>query len=145
MTSGLQPSDLIIVAGRPSMGKTAFAMNIAENTAMRDGKTIAVFSLEMAKEALFTRMLCSHAKINSHRLRTGTLWRDETPKVLSAMEELVQTPIYIDDSPGISLSEMRARRSLHHECTRFRRWWYSGDRPQILEPFLKTQQLPSQR
>lgn len=109
MTSGLQPSDLIIVAGRPSMGKTALAMNIAENAAMRDGKTVAVFSLEMAKEALFTRMLCSHAKINSHRLRTGTLWRDETPKVLSAMEELVQAPIYIDDTPGISLSEMRAK------------------------------------
>jgi len=63
----------------------------------------------MAKEALFTRMLCSHAKINSHRLRTVTPWREETPKALSAMEELVHAPIYIDDTPGISLSEMRAK------------------------------------
>jgi len=84
-------------------------MNIAENAAMKDGKTVAVFSLEMGKEALFTRMLCSHAKISSHRLRTGTLWRDEMPKVLSAMEDLVHAPIFIDDTPGISLSEMRAK------------------------------------
>jgi replicative DNA helicase len=73
MTSGLQPSDLIILAGRPSMGKTAFAMNIAENAAIDDQKTVAVFSLEMAKETLLVRMLCSRAKVDSHRMRTGLL------------------------------------------------------------------------
>jgi len=109
MTSGLQPSDLIILAGRPSMGKTAFAMNIVENAAIDDQKTVAVFSLEMAKEALLVRMLCSRAKVDSHRMRTGSLWREDTQKVLTALEELVKAPLYIDDTPGISLSEMRAK------------------------------------
>ncbi len=109
LTSGLQPSDLIVLAGRPSMGKTAFAMNIAENAAIDDKKTVAVFSLEMAKEALLVRMLCSRARVNSHRMRTGTLWREDMPKVLVAMEELVKAPLYIDDTPSISLSEMRAK------------------------------------
>jgi len=109
MTSGLQPSDLIILAGRPSMGKTAFAMNIVENAAIEDQKTVAVFSLEMAKEALLVRMLCSRAKVDSHRMRTGSLWREDTQKVLTALEELVKAPLFIDDTPGISLSEMRAK------------------------------------
>jgi replicative DNA helicase len=109
LTSGLQPSDLIVLAGRPSMGKTAFAMNVAENAAIDDKKTVAVFSLEMAKEALLVRMLCSRARVNSHRMRTGTLWREDMPKVLVAMEELVKAPLYIDDTPSISLSEMRAK------------------------------------
>jgi replicative DNA helicase len=109
LTSGLQPSDLIILAGRPSMGKTAFAMNIAENAAIEDQKHVAVFSLEMSKEALLMRMLCSRARVNSHRMRSGTLWREDLPKVLVAMEELVKAPLYIDDTPGISLSEMRAK------------------------------------
>jgi replicative DNA helicase len=97
MTSGLQPSDLIILAGRPSMGKTAFAMNIAESAAIDDQRTVAVFSLEMAKEALLVRMLCSRAKVDSHRMRTGSLWREETQKVLTALEELVKARLYIDD------------------------------------------------
>ena len=109
MTSGLQPSDLIILAGRPSMGKTAFAMNIVENAAIDDQKTVAVFSLEMAKEALLVRMLCSRAKVDSHRMRTGSLRREDTQKVLTALEELVKAPLSIDDTPGISLSEMRAK------------------------------------
>jgi replicative DNA helicase len=109
MTSGLQPSDLIILAGRPSMGKTAFAMNIAENAAIDDQKTVAVFSLEMAKETLLVRILCSRARVDSHRMRTGSLWREDTQKVLTALEELVKAPLYIDDTPGISLSEMRAK------------------------------------
>ena len=91
------------------MGKTAFAMNIAENAAIDDQKTVAVFSLEMAKEALLVRMLCSRAKVDSHRMRTGSLWREETKKVLTALEELVKARLYIDDTPGISLSEMRAK------------------------------------
>jgi replicative DNA helicase len=109
MTSGLQPSELIIIAGRPSMGKTAFAMNIAENASIEDGKTVAVFSLEMAKEALLQRMLCSRARVDSHRMRTGTLWREDTPKILAAMEQLVRAQLYIDDTGGISLSELRAK------------------------------------
>ncbi len=109
MTCGLQRSDLVIVAARPSMGKTAFAMNIAENAAIEDGKTVAVFSLEMSKEALLQRMLCSVAKVDSHRFRTGSLWQDDTRKVQRAMEKLAQAPIYIDDTPGIAVGEMRAK------------------------------------
>jgi replicative DNA helicase len=108
-TSGLQPSDLIIIAGRPSMGKTAFALNIAENVATIDQKVVAVFSLEMSKEALLQRLLCSLARVDSHRFRTGSLWRDDMNKVVSAMEQLVHAPIFIDDTPGIALSEMRAK------------------------------------
>jgi len=95
MTSGLQPSDLIILAGRPSMGKTALAMNIVESAAIDDQKTVAVFSLEMAKEALLVRMLCSRAKVDSHRMRTGSLWREETQKVLTALEELVKARMFV--------------------------------------------------
>ncbi len=109
ITCGLQRSDLVIVAARPSMGKTAFAMNIAENAAIEDGKTVAVFSLEMSKEALLQRMLCSVAKVDSHRFRTGSLWQDDTRKVQRAMEKLAQAPIYIDDTPGIAVGEMRAK------------------------------------
>jgi replicative DNA helicase len=109
VTCGLQRSDLVIIAARPSMGKTAFAMNIAENAAIEDGKTVAVFSLEMSKEALLQRMLCSVAKVDSHRFRTGSLWQDDTRKVQRAMEKLAQAPIFIDDTPGIAVGEMRAK------------------------------------
>ena len=108
-TSGLQKSDLIIVAARPSMGKTAFAMNIAENVAIEDGKTVAVFSLEMSKEALLQRMLCSVAKVDAHKFRTGSLWQDDMRKITQALEKLGQAPIFIDDTPGIAISEMRAK------------------------------------
>jgi replicative DNA helicase len=109
LTCGLQRSDLVIIAARPSMGKTAFAMNIAENAAIEDGKTVAVFSLEMSKEALLQRMLCSVAKVDSHRFRTGSLWQDDTRKIQRAMEKLAQAPIFIDDTPGIAVGEMRAK------------------------------------
>ena len=108
-TSGLQRSDLIIIAGRPSMGKTAFAMNIAENVAIEDQKIVGVFSLEMSKEALLQRMLCSVARVDSHRFRTGSLWQDDTRKISQALEKLTTAPIFIDDTPGIGLSEMRAK------------------------------------
>ncbi|MGA8154402.1 MAG: replicative DNA helicase [Terriglobales bacterium] len=108
-TSGLQKSDLIIIAGRPSMGKTAFALNIAENAAIEDQKVVGVFSLEMSREALLLRLLCSRAKVDSHKMRTGSLWRDDMAKVVRAMEELAHAPIFIDDTPGITLSEMRAK------------------------------------
>jgi replicative DNA helicase len=109
MTSGLQRSDLIIIAARPSMGKTAFAMNIAENAAINDQKKVAVFSLEMSSEALLQRMLCSAARVDSHKFRTGSLWQDDTRKIAHALEKLMHAPIFIDDTPGISLSEMRAK------------------------------------
>lgn len=109
MTSGLQKSDLVIVAGRPSMGKTAFAMNIAENVAIDSGKVVGVFSLEMSKEALLQRMICSVARIDAHRFRTGTLFQDDTRKLVHGLEKLTHAPIYIDDTPGISISEMRAK------------------------------------
>ncbi|OLE11226.1 MAG: replicative DNA helicase [Acidobacteria bacterium 13_1_20CM_4_56_7] len=108
-TSGLQKSDLIIVAGRPSMGKTSFAMNIAENVAIEDGKTVAVFSLEMSKEALLQRMLCSVARVDAHKFRTGSLWQDDMRKITRALEQLGEAPIFIDDTPGITISEMRAK------------------------------------
>lgn len=109
MTSGLQNSDLIIIAGRPSMGKTAFAMNIAENVAIREQKVVGFFSLEMSREALLMRLLCSHARIDSHKLRTGFLGREDFNKLAQALGELADSPIFIDDTPGISLHEMRAK------------------------------------
>jgi replicative DNA helicase len=109
LTSGLQKSDLIILAARPSMGKTAFAMNIAENSAVRDGKVVGVFSLEMSREALLMRMLACHAQVDSKNLRQGFLTKDDMRKLTGAMESLMQAKIFIDDTPGISVSEMRAK------------------------------------
>jgi replicative DNA helicase len=109
MTSGLQKSDLVIIAARPSMGKTAFAINIAENAAVRDKKVVAVFSLEMSQESLLLRMLCSQSHVDSHRLRTGFTSREDHAKLAAGLEALAQAPIFIDDTPGISLSEMRAK------------------------------------
>jgi len=108
-TSGFQKSDLIIIAARPSMGKTSFAMNIAENVAIEDRKTVAVFSLEMSKEALLQRMLCSVARVDAHKFRTGSLWQDDMRKITRAIEQLAEAPIFIDDTPGITISEMRAK------------------------------------
>lgn len=109
MTTGLQRSDLVIIAARPSMGKTAFVMNIAENAAIEDQQVVGVFSLEMSREALILRLLSSQAKVDAQRLRTGSLWQEDTKKLSRAMEQLAHAPIYIDDTPGISLSEMRAK------------------------------------
>jgi replicative DNA helicase len=108
-TSGFQKSDLIIIAARPSMGKTSFAMNVAENVAIEDRKTVAVFSLEMSKEALLQRMLCSVARVDAHKFRTGSLWQDDMRKITRAIEQLAEAPIFIDDTPGITISEMRAK------------------------------------
>ncbi len=109
MTSGLQPSDLIIIAGRPSMGKTAFALNIAENVAVNDRKVVGIFSLEMSREALLLRLLCSQARVDSHKLRTGFLAREDFQKLVSALGALSEAPLFIDDSAAISLHEMRAK------------------------------------
>jgi replicative DNA helicase len=109
LTSGLQKSDLVIIAARPSMGKTAFAINIAENAAVRDKKVVGVFSLEMSRESLLLRMLCSQSMVDSHKLRTGFLGRDDYRKLVDGLGALVESPIFIDDTPSISLSEMRAK------------------------------------
>ena len=109
LTSGLQPSDLIIVAGRPSMGKTAFCLNVASHAAIDKGKVVALFSLEMSKEALGLRLLGSEARVDAHRLRTGHLSeRDWTP-LANAAGRLAEAPIYIDDSAAISVLEMQAK------------------------------------
>jgi replicative DNA helicase len=109
MTSGFQPSDLVVIAARPSMGKTALAMNIAENAAVQDRKVVGVFSLEMSKEALLMRMLASHSRVDSHRLRTGFITREDKDKLTFATESLMQAKLYIDDTPGISVTEMRSK------------------------------------
>ncbi len=108
-TSGLQPSDLIIVAGRPSMGKTAFVLNIAAYAAIEKGKSIAIFSLEMSKEQLVLRMLGSESRVDAHKLRTGHLSdRDWTP-LSNAAGRLAEAPIFIDDTAAISVLETRAK------------------------------------
>ena len=110
MTSGPQPSDLILVAARPSMGKTAFTLNIAQNVGVRQHKTVAFFSLEMSQEQLVQRLLCQIAHIDSQKLRTGQLNSDEEwTRLTDACDKLYESPIYIDDTPGISVAEMRSK------------------------------------
>jgi len=109
MTSGLQKSELIILAARPSMGKTALAINIAQNAAIKGKAVVAVFSLEMSKEALLRRMLASQAWVDQRKLQTGFLGREDQTKLRLALEELVESKVFIDDTPGISLAEMRAK------------------------------------
>ncbi len=108
LTAGLQPADLIIVAGRPSMGKTAFSLNISTNAAFA-GIGVAVFSLEMAKEQLVLRMLCSEARVNNSKVRSGYLAERDFPKLANAAGRLHEAPIYIDDTPAISVLELRAK------------------------------------
>ena len=114
MTSGLQRGDLIIIAARPSMGKTAFSLNIAQNAATRplhngEKAVVGVFSLEMSNEQLVNRLLCSQARVDAHRLRSGYLSKDEWRRLAIAVGEMAETKIYLDDTPGISVLEMRAK------------------------------------
>jgi replicative DNA helicase len=109
LTAGLQPSDLIIVAGRPAMGKTTFAMNLAESAAIRHGKSVAVFSMEMASMQLVMRMFSSIGQIDQGRIRTGSMTDLDWPKLTSAMNLLHKSKIFIDDTPALSPSELRAR------------------------------------
>src|ERR1700722_19893892 len=109
MTSGLQDSELIIIAARPSMGKTAWAINIAENAAVKGDKVVAVFSLEMSKASLLRRMLASQALVNSKAIQTGMLMREDRGKLITGLEKLMESKIFIDDTPGITLAEMRAK------------------------------------
>lgn len=109
MTSGFQKSDLIIIAGRPSMGKTAFALNIAQYAALEAAVPVAVFSLEMSKEQLAFRMLSAEARVDSQRIRRGFLGETDWPKLIAAASRLSEAPIYIDDTPAITVLEMKAK------------------------------------
>ncbi len=109
MTSGLQDSDLIIIAGRPSMGKTTFAMNIAESAAIRDKLPVAVFSMEMPGEQLAMRLLSSLGRIDQHKIRTGKLTDEDWPRLTSAVQIMQEAKFYIDDTPALSPNEIRAR------------------------------------
>jgi replicative DNA helicase len=109
MTAGLQPSDLIIVAGRPSMGKTSFCLNIAEHVAIEKAIGVAVFSLEMSKEQLVLRMLCSQARVDLGKVRTGFLAQKDFPRLAEAAGRIHDAPIYVDDTPALSAIELRAK------------------------------------
>ena len=108
-TAGLHNSDLILIAARPALGKTAFALNIAQNVAVKSKVPVAIFSLEMSKQQLVNRMICCEAMIDSNKMRTGKLEEDDWGKLASAMSTLSDAPIYIDDTPGQTVMEIRAK------------------------------------
>ncbi|MGH8584420.1 MAG: replicative DNA helicase [Gammaproteobacteria bacterium] len=136
LTAGLQPSDLVIVAGRPSMGKTAFAINIAEHAAIKDAKVVAIFSLEMPGEQLAMRMMSSLGRIDQHRVRTGKLHDEDWPRLTSAVGILSETKMFVDDSPALTPSELRAR------CRRIAREHGLG---LIIVDYLQLMQVPGTR
>lgn len=116
MTAGFQPSDLIIIAARPSMGKTALALNIAQWIGIHKKQNVAVFSLEMSKEQLVLRMLCSEARVNNSKVRTGHLAERDFPRLVDAASQIADAHIFIDDTPALTVTEMRAKaRRLHRE------------------------------
>jgi replicative DNA helicase len=107
--SGLQRSDLVIVAARPAMGKTSFCLNVAQNLAVKHDKTVAIFSLEMSKEQLAQRMLCAEARVDQSKVRTGYVNEEEWRRLSVALAPLAEAKIYLDDTPGITVMEMRAK------------------------------------
>ncbi|MGH9784918.1 MAG: replicative DNA helicase [Terriglobia bacterium] len=109
LTRGLQPSELIIIAARPSMGKTTFALNIAQNAAIRQKQPVGLFSLEMSAGALVLRLICAEARVDSHKLSGGFASREDWTRMASAVGRLAEAPIFIDDTPGLSVSEVRAK------------------------------------
>ena len=109
MTSGLQTGELIVIAARPSLGKTALALNIAAHAAIQHRKMVGMFSLEMSKESLVVRLLCSEARIDSHKLRTGFSSREDWNRMTPALGRLSDAPLYIDDSPALSIMQIRAK------------------------------------
>ncbi|OED43541.1 replicative DNA helicase [Endozoicomonas sp. (ex Bugula neritina AB1)] len=134
MTSGMQPSDMIIVAARPSMGKTTFAMNLVENALLASDKGIVVFSLEMPSDQLMMRMLSSLGRINQSKVRSGQLEEEDWPKLLSAVERIKDKKLFIDDTAGISPAEMRSRiRRIVRE---------HGDLGMIMIDYLQLMQIP---
>jgi len=108
-TSGLHPSDLILIAARPAMGKTSFALNIAQHASIHGRVSVALFSLEMSKEQLVHRILCSEAMVDSQKIRTGKLDEEDWTKIAGALGPVSEAPIYIDDTPGLSVMEIRAK------------------------------------
>ena len=108
-TAGLQKSDLILIAARPSMGKTAFVLNVAQHAALKENVPVAIFSLEMSKEQLVNRMLCAEALVDAQKVRTGELNNDDWNKLVEGMGRLSEAPIYIDDTPGITAMDIRAK------------------------------------
>ncbi len=133
-TSGLQRSDLIIVAGRPSMGKTAFAMNLVEHAVLKQDKPVLVFSMEMPAESLIVRMLSSIGRIDQQRLRNGQLLQEDWPRLTAAVTALKDRPLFIDDTPALSPAEVRARaRRLARE---------HGELAMIMIDYLQLMQVP---
>ena len=108
-TNGLQKSDLIILAARPAMGKTSFALNIAQNVALKAKIPVAIFSLEMSKEQLVQRLLCAEAEVDTQRLKTGNMQAKDWEKLAVAMDSFSQAPIYIDDTAGVTITDLRAK------------------------------------
>ena len=108
-TSGFQPSDLILIAARPSMGKTAFVLNVAQNMAFKEGKTVAIFSLEMSKEQLVNRLFSLESKVDSQALRTGNLTDEDWAKLIEGAAVVGKSNLIIDDTPGISIAELRSK------------------------------------
>lgn len=136
MTAGLQQSDLVIVAGRPSMGKTSFAMNIAEHAAIKNKVTTAVFSMEMPGDQLAMRMMSSLGRIDQHKMRTGKLDDDDWPRLTSAVSILAEAPLFIDDTPALSPTELRARA---------RRLKREHDLGMIIIDYLQLMQVPGSK
>ena len=135
-TSGFQKSDLIILAARPSMGKTAFALNLVSNVALREKKPVLVFSLEMGKEQLVMRMLCAEAEIDAQRIRTGEISEPDFAKIANGMTILGEAPVFIDDTPGITVMEMRSKaRKVQMDC--------GGDLGLIMIDYLQLMEGPS--
>ncbi len=132
-TAGLQPADLIIIAGRPSMGKTALAINIAEHAAIKDKKSVAVFSMEMPGASLAMRMMSSLGRIDQHKVRTGKLHDDDWPRLTSAVEILKDAKLFIDDTPALTPAELRAR------CRRIKR---EHGLDMIIVDYLQLMQVP---
>jgi replicative DNA helicase len=134
MTSGLQPSDLVVVAARPSMGKTSFAMNLVEHAALNFDKPVVVFSMEMPAESLIMRMMSSIGRINQTRVRSGSLEDEDWPKLTTAVNRLKDRPLFIDDTPALSPTEVRAR------CKRIQR--EHGSLGLVMVDYLQLMQIP---
>ncbi len=135
MTGGLQPADMVVVAGRPSMGKTTFAMNLCENAALKAHKPVLVFSMEMPADSIVMRMLSSLGRINQGAIRSGRLEQDDWPRITSAIQMLGEQKFYIDDTPALSPLEMRARaRRVAREC--------GGELGMIMVDYLQLMQVP---
>jgi replicative DNA helicase len=134
MTSGLQPSDLVIVAARPSMGKTSFAMNLVEHASIHGDRPVVVFSMEMPADSLIMRMMSSVGRINQTRVRSGKLEDEDWPKLTTAVNKLKDRPVFIDDTPALSPTEVRAR------CKRIQR--EHGQLGMIMIDYLQLMQIP---